>query len=162
MERDDVHRVRRAIAGYFRAAAALGSASVLMREAAMLHDDEDPEDEDSERAFYLERSEMYEQKADLTSRSALALLVGLGRAPQELDDAGDDDLFGVLARFSAEIDEAADCHVDIVDALADASFAGRSTYPALLEQLRGSVRFLRMESAAFVQAIEEEAEEPGG
>lgn len=150
MDATDLTRVRQAVAGYYRAAGSLGEAALEMRRAALLSEPGPfvESDDVSDREFFLERSAVYTQKALLMSSSAEALL---SHAPRWFDELADSstDRDEVLAGFALAIQSASDAYADTVQALADAGFARLDAYPQLIEELRDSVRFLKMEGAVF-------------
>ncbi len=151
VDENDLTRVRRAVGAYFRAAAAYGSASLAVRHAALLVEEQHPdpeEDDQPDREFLLERAALYDEKARLMSRSAKALLSHSKEWFADLEDS-QADVEEALAGFALDIEAAADAHAEVLDALKAASFAGRDSYPELLEEMRGSVRFLSMEAAVF-------------
>lgn len=156
----DLVRVRRAVGAYFRAASALGGASLLMRHAAVLvlDDDESGQESEPDDEFLLDRAATYHEKALLMSNSAVALLSHAERWFADLNDA-DEDLDHVLREFAVEIEDAADAYGQVVEAIGAASFAGRDTYPQLLEELRGSVQVLSAEAAIFRALAEGELED---
>ena len=159
MDENDLIRVRRAVAAYFRTAAALSSASLAARQAALTVADDLPGEEDSDREFLLDRAQTYHQKALLMSRSAAALLSHSERWFGELEEPSSE-LDEVLASYALEIEAAADGYGDVLGALEGTSFASSSEYQELLVELRTSGRFLMSEAAVFDQGeLEEEPEE---
>lgn len=159
MDENDLIRVRRAVAAYFRTAAALSSASLAARQAALTVADDLPGEEDSDREFLLDRAQTYHQKALLMSRSAAALLSHSERWFGELEEPSSE-LDEVFASYALEIEAAADGYGDVLGALEGTSFASSSEYQELLVELRTSGRFLMSEAAVFDQGeLEEEPEE---
>lgn len=142
--------MRRAVSAYFRAASALGSASLMVRHAALLLTDDEDRGHEHERDddFLFDRAATYHRKALLMSRSAAALL---GHAEDWFEELGDpeEDIDSVLAHFAVKIEGAADASGEVVAALERASFADLDDYPQLLEGLRGALQFLNSEAAAF-------------
>ena len=175
MDENDLHRVRRAVAAYFRAAGALGSASLLLRQAAagLATDDPDllePEDDEPDDEFLLDRAKTYRDKALLMSESAVALLGHADGWFADLRDA-EADPDEVLDSFSREIQQAADATVGVASSLEAASFSELDRYPELLDELRHSVQLLNTEAALFAaiaageldapdDEVEDEPEEP--
>lgn len=152
MDEADLIRVRRAVAAYFRAASALGSASLALRHAALLVTDQDRaevgEDEEPDDEFLLERAATYSEKAEFMSRSAVALLAHADKWFAHLENvAGDVD--ELLGSFALDIQRAADAYAEVSDVLGEASFAQLDSYPDLVQELRGAVQFLSSEAAVF-------------
>jgi hypothetical protein len=149
MDEDDLPRVKWAVGAYFRAAAALGSASLAIRHVALLRADADPEEgEEPDCEFLLERASLYHEKARLMGRSADALLSHSRRWFGDLEQpsADEDDL---LVGFARQIEAAADAYAEVLEAIEGASFADLDSYPELLGEIRDSVRFLSAEAAVF-------------
>jgi hypothetical protein len=163
VDENDLLLVRRGVAAYFRAAAALGSASLLLRQAAAgvasvdsatFDRDEEPDDE-----FLLDRAQTYQDKALLMSESAVALLRHSTQGFARIEEVeGDPDKF--LDAFASEIQRAADATADVGSALEAASFSSFDDYPKLLDELRQSVQFLSAEAAVFAAVAAGELDEP--
>jgi hypothetical protein len=158
---DDLQLVRRAVAAYFRAAAAYGTASLLLREAAAVaagqHGLVEPGDEHDDE-FLLERAATYRDKALLMSESGAALLRHSDRWFAELELVVGD-LDDLLTRFATEIQQAADATAEVAAAVEATSFAEVGEYPELLDQLRFSVQFLNAEAAIFAAVASGEMDE---
>ena len=160
MNEDDLVCVRRAVGAYFRAASALGSASLLTRHAALLvpsakapSADDEPDEE-----FLLDQAATYRDKALLMRDSAAALLSYSERWFDDLDDVGKD-LDRAIAEVAVEIEAAGDAYSEVVEAIGSASFAELDTYPQLLKELRGSAQFLNAEAATYRALAEGELED---
>jgi hypothetical protein len=160
VDENDLVRVRRAVAAYFRTAAALGSASLAARQAAMTVADDLPGEENSDREFLLDRVETYHQKALLMSRSAAALLSHSERWFSEELEEPSSEVDEVLGSFALEVEAAADGYGDVLEALEGTSFASHREYQELLAELRMSGRFLMTEAAVFGRdEVDDESEE---
>jgi hypothetical protein len=149
MDEDDLTRVQWAVGAYFRAAAALGSASLAIRHVALLRGDVNREEgEEPDREFLLDRAAVYHEKARLMGRSADELLSHSQRWFGDLEQpsADEDEL---LDGFARQIEAAADAYAEVIEAIEGASFAGLDSYPEVLEEIRDSVRFLSTEAAVF-------------
>ena len=162
MDENDLVLVRRAVAAYFRAAAAFGSAALLLRQAAAgvasaatvtPEPDEEPDDE-----FFLDRAQMYRDKALLMSESAVALLRHCDQWFADLEEV-EADPDAVLEVFACEIQRAADATVEVASALEGTSFSSLDRYPELLDELRCSVQFLSAEAAVFAAVAAGELDE---
>ncbi len=160
MNEDDLIRLGRAVSAYFRAASALGSASLLTRHAALLvsRDDDLGEDDEPDEDFLLDRAATYRDKALLMSDSAAALLSHAERWFKDLDDA-EKDVDLAIADVALEIEAAGDAYSEVVDAMGRASFAAQGTYPQLLEELRSSTQFLKAEAATYRALADGELED---
>jgi len=159
VDENDLIRVRRAAAAYFRTAAALSSASLAARQAALTVADDLPWEEDSDREFLLDRAETYHEKALLMSRSAAALLSHSERWFGEELEEPSSEVDEVLGSFALEIEAAADGYGDVLEALEGTSFASRGEYQELLAELRMSGRFLMSEAAVFSRGEFDEGSE---
>ncbi len=160
MNEDDLVRVRRAVGAYYRAASALGRASLLMRHAALLvpPDEDLSADDEPDEEFLLDRAATYRDKALLMSDSAAALLSHAERWFEDLDDA-EENLDRAIAEVAVEIEAAGDAYSEVVEAIGGASFAELDSYPQLLKELRGSAQFLNAEAATYRALADGELED---
>lgn len=156
----DLVFVRRAVGAYFRAASALGTASLVMRHAALLVSPEGAlsADDEPDEEFLLDRAATYRDKALLMSDSAAALMAHADRWFDDLDFA-EESLDRLIAEVAVEIEAAGDAYSEVVEAIGSASFAELDTYPELLKELRISSQFLNAEAATYRALADGELED---
>src|SRR4051812_36457646 len=129
MTEDDLEWIREAAIAYFRLAAELSAMSLLALQAYHLAEDDDSADagDESDREFLADRAALYAEKAELAANSGLALLRDAQRSFAHVEGV-EAEFDNLLRAYAARANSAADQHVEVVRALAGASFAHLADY----------------------------------